>query len=84
MNSVHEALTNISLIKKERNSKSFDATIADATSAVRVVGFNPHQQMQLSTLYKSSSPVELAKCEVKKSCQGQGYDIMKSNTQIFQ
>ena len=44
---------------------------------------SPNQQMQLSTLHKACSPVELTNCEVKASGQGQGYDIiLKSNTQI--
>ena len=77
---VHGALVNISPTKKGRNSPFFETTIADSMT---VVGFNPHQQLQLSTLQKSSSPVELANCEVKRSRKGEGYNIMlKTNTLI--
>ena len=80
---VHGAVTSISPIKKGRKALFFDATLADTTSKVRVVGFSPQQQILLNDLHKTGSPVELTNCEVKHSRQGQGYDIMlKSNTQI--
>ena len=81
---LHGAVTNISPIKKGRlNTSYFDATLADRKSSVRVVGFSPQHQIQLSDLHKAKSPVELVKCVVKHSRQGEGYDIMlKSNTEI--
>lgn len=81
---LHGALTSVSPIKKGRmNIYFFDATLADKTSSVRVVGFSPQHQLQLQDLHKAKSPVELVNCVVKHSRQGQGYDIMlKSNTEI--
>ena len=64
---IHGAVTAISPIKKGRKSQFFDATLADTTSKVRVVGFSPQQQIRLNELHKSSSPVELTNCEVKPS-----------------
>ena len=81
---IHAAVTSISPIKKGRlNTQFFDATLADTTSAVRLVGFSPQQQIQLNEIHKANSPVELSDCVVKLSSQGEGYDVMlKSNTQI--
>ena len=81
---LHGAITNISPIKKGRmNTQFFDATLADSTSSVRLVGFSPQHQIQLNDLHKTNSPVELVDCVLKHSRQGQGYDVMlKSNTQI--
>ena len=77
---IHGAVTSISPIKKGRKALFFDATLADTTSKVRLVGFSPQQQILLSDLHKANSPVELTNCEVKHS---RGYDIMlKTNTQI--
>ena len=81
---IHAAVTSISPIKKGRlNTQFFDATLADTTSAVRLVGFSPQQQIQLNEIHKANSPVELTNCVVKHSRQSEGYDVMlKSNTQI--
>ena len=81
---IHAAITNISPIKKGRlNTQFFDATLADTTSSVRLVGFSSQHQIQLSQMHKSNAPVELTNCVLKNSRQGQGFDVMlKSNTQI--
>ena len=62
---VHGAVTIISPIKKGRKALFFDATLADTTSKVRLVGFTPQQQILLNDLHKTGSPVELTNCEVK-------------------
>ena len=81
---IHGAITSVSPIKKGRlNTQFFDATLADKTSSLRVVGCSHQQQIQLHELHKNKSPVELVDCVVKNSRQGQGYDIMlKSSTKI--
>ena len=81
---LYRAITSVSLIKKgQLNTSYFDATLADRTSSVEVVGFSPQHQIQLNDLHQAKSPVELVNCVVKHSRQGQGYDIMlKSNTEI--
>ena len=80
---LHGALTTISPIKKGRKSQFFDATSADSTSNLRLVGFSPRQHILLNDFQKASSPVELINCEVKHSRLTEGYDIMlKSNTYI--
>ena len=42
---VHGAITTISPVKKGRKTVFFDATLADTTSKVRLVGFSPQQQL---------------------------------------
>ena len=69
---VHGAITTISPVKKGRKTVFFDATLADTTSKVRLVGFSPQQQLILSDLHNTSSAVELDNCETKHSRQGQG------------
>ena len=80
---IHGAITQISPIKKGRNSNFFDATLSDNTSSVRLVGFTPQQQVKLENMHKNKSPVEFLDCVIKDSRHGVGYDIMlKSNTKI--
>ena len=81
---IHGAVTSISPIKKGRlNNQFFDATLADTTSSIRLVGFSTQQQIALNELHNSKSPVELTNCVLKPSRHGQGFDVMlKSNTQI--
>ena len=81
---IHGAITTVSPIKKGRlNTQFFDATLADMTSSVRLVGFTPQHQIQLNEMHKTNSPVELTNCVVKHSRQGQGFDVMlKSTLQI--
>ena len=69
--------------KEDLNTQFFDATLADMTSSVRLVGFTPQHQIQLNEMHKTNSPVELTNCVVKHSRQGQGFDVMlKSTLQI--
>lgn len=80
---LYGAITAISPIKKGRNSDFFDATLADTTSKVRLVGFTPQQQIQLKNLHVAKSPVKITNCQVKPSRQGQGYDVLlKAQTHI--
>ena len=65
---VHGAITSISPIKRGRKSEFFDATIADTTSKIRVVGFTPQQQLRLKTLHTSKSPVTFSNCQIRNVC----------------
>ena len=73
---IHGAITAVSPIKRGRKSNFFDATLADSSGTMRVVGFNMQQQHLPDELHKASLPVELGNCEVKHSRQGYGYNLL--------
>ena len=80
---IHGAITSLSPIKKGRKSIFFDGTLADATSKIRVVGFDAHQQRKLQEYHQKNVAAELENCEVKSSRYGDGYELMlKSGTGI--
>ena len=74
---VHGAVTSISPVKKGRKSAYFEATLADTTSMVRLVGFSNQHQIALNELHVNKSPVKITNCQVKPSRNGgQGFDIL--------
>ena len=77
---LHGAITCLSPIKKGRKSLFFDGTLADATSKIRVVGFDAHQQRKLQEYHQNNVAVELDNCEVKSSTYGDGYEVMLKNS----
>jgi len=74
--SLHGAIMSLSPINKGGKSLFFDRMLADDTSKVQVVGFEAHQQKKLNELYQKNGPIQLVNCEVKKSRNGQGYEVL--------
>ena len=81
--SIHGAITSLSPIKPRRKSAYFDGMLADNSSRIRFVGFEPLQQKKLVSLQQQNVPVQIDNCEIKTARQGEGYEIMlKSTSQI--
>lgn len=80
---IHGAITSLSPIKPGRKSAYFDGVLADDTSKIRFVGFEPLQQKKLVNLQQQNVPVQIDNCEIKTARQGEGYEVMlKSSSQI--
>ena len=58
------------------SDKYFEGTLADEKGSVRVVGFDAHQQRQLSTWMESKQPVEIVNCKIQKQLHGQEMEVV--------
>ena len=77
---VHGAVTSVSPVKKGKRSNFFDGKLADESCAMRMVGFNAHQQIKLQEFHVKRVPVQISNCEIKRSKYGDGYDILLKST----
>ena len=77
---VHGAVTSVSPVKKGKRSNFFNGKLADESCAMRMVGFNAHQQIKLQEFHVKRVPVQISNCEIKRSKYGDGYDILLKST----
>ena len=82
---IHGAVTSLSPVKKGCRASYFDGTIADDSTELRLVGFSSEHQRQISTFFRSKTPINLKNCIIKLSREGHKMEIMlKSNTRIIE
>ena len=53
---VHGAVTSVSPVKKGKRSNFFDGKLADKSCAMRMVGFNAHQQINYKSFMSKECP----------------------------
>ena len=70
---VHGVISTLSPIKK---SNYFDGSVSDGKSNIRLVGFNPSQQIRMKNLMENKHAVKIDDCEVRHACRGQSMDIL--------
>ena len=71
---LHGVVTEVSTMTE--SDKYFEGTLADEKGSVRVVGFDAHQQRQLSTWIESKQPVEIVNCKIQKQLHGQEMEVV--------
>ena len=81
--SIQGAITSLSPVKPGRKSSYFDGMLADDTSKIRFVGFEPLQQKKLVNFLERNVPVQIDNCEIKTARQGEGYEVMLKSSSII-
>ena len=71
---LHGVVTEVSTMTE--SDKYFEGTLADEKGSVRVVGFDAHQQRQLSTWMESKQPVEIVNCKIQKQWHGLEMEVV--------
>lgn len=56
---IHGAITTISPVKRGRSASYFDGVLADDTSKIRFVAFEPLQQKKLVNFQEKNVPVKI-------------------------
>ena len=80
---VHGVISTLSPIKKGCKSNYFNGSVSDGKSNIRLVGFNPSQQIRMKNLMKNKQAVKIDDCEVRHARRGQSMEILlKGSTKI--